>query len=455
MIETLADLALRGGHDILAPRAKSEVTNDGGTTAKPSMSIINALGGELSSAGVRVSPDGAMRLSAVNACVRVYAESVASLPLFTIQRQGKVKTKVPEHPAYRLLHDRPNPWQTSFEWRELMERDINTRGNAYSLIERDWAGQLAALYPLRPDRVTVRIDKPSRLPYYQCHELDGAPTLSRENVFHLRGMSKDGYVGLSPIQEAMDAFGLTSALEQFASSLFANGALHRGVFVYKGSMTPEQYARMKESIGERFGRGLKNPNAPGLLDGDWEWKQTSMPANEAQFLEARNFQVEDIARLFRMPTPMIGHNDKASTYASAEQFFLAFVVHSLRPHLVRWEQAIKRDLFTENEQDLYAEFLVDGLLRGDIRSRYAAYAIARQWGWMCTDEIRERENMDPLPDGAGQIFLQPMNMAPAGSTNGQESDLLKTLEMTRLLVRLAGPELERLAEGQQQEGQNA
>jgi phage portal protein BeeE len=170
-----------------------------------------------------------------------------------------------------------------------------------------------------------------------------------------------------------------------------------------------------------------------------------MRADEAQFLESRSYQVEEIARQFRMPPLMIGHADKTATYASAEQFFLAFVVHTLTPVLTRWEQALKRSLFTENEADLFPEFLVAGLLRGDIKSRYAAYAIARQWGWLNADEIREFENMNPLPDGKGEIYLEPLNMIEAGTqrdalaADSPASGKLLMIEFARQMTRALGP----------------
>jgi HK97 family phage portal protein len=356
-----------------------------------------------------------MQSSVVNSCVRVRAESIASLPLVTMRELApRKKVRAHEETLYRLLHDRPNPWQTSFEWREDMNRQFDTRGNAYSLIERDSRGAVQNLYPLRSDRVSIRKGDDLR-PYYQCSELSGSPTLSRERIFHLRGMSKDGYTGLSPIQEAMEAVGLALATEQFGASLFGNGALQRGWFMYNGSLEPDEYAKVRKWIEEQHGGGMRNANRPGVLDGDWKWQSTSLNADEAQFLATRGFQVEDIARLYRMPLPMIGHSDKTATYASAEQFFLAFVVHCLKPLVDRWEQALRRDLLTEGELDLSPTFLLAGLLRGDIKTRFAAYAVARQWGWFNVDEIREFEDMNELPDGKGQTYLEPLNMIEAGS----------------------------------------
>jgi HK97 family phage portal protein len=447
VIESLAELALRGGHDILGVQRGVE-TNEGGTSGRPAPSIVSALGGQ-SGTGLRVTAEGSMQVSAVNACVRVRAESVASVPLIVYRREGRTKDRDAANPLYRLLHDRPNPWQTSYEWRELMQRHYDLRGNAYSYIERDGVGQVTALYPLDPAKVTVlksRAWPPE--PFYRCSEVPGSPVLPRERVFHLRGMSRDGFIGISPVAEEMEAVGLAQAMEQYGAALFANGGLQRGIFAYDGVLKEDQYKRLRETLDERFG-GRRNWGRPGLLDGKWQWLPASMKADEAQFLESRAYQVEDIARLFRMPLLMIGHADKTATYASAEQFFLAFVVHCMMPVWARWEAALKRDLFTDLEGDYYPEFLAQGLLRGDIKTRYAAYAIARQWGWLNADEIREFENMNPLPEGAGQMYLTPLNMVEAGKETAalagegkQAKRIVDYMEFARLMSRMLGPALE-------------
>lgn len=442
MIESLNELALRSGMDILA---KAEEIHDGSTVARPTLSLIEAFGGRATASGVRVTPDSAMRATAVNACVRAYAETVATVPLHVYRRRGKSKDRATDRAIYSILHDRPNAWMSSYEWRELMERHRCLRGNAYSLIERNGRGDVTGLYPLNPARVTV-LKGADRLPYYRCDELAGAPVLPHTQVFHLRNLTADGYVGKSYIEEAMDSVGLTLALEEFGGSLFANGANMRGFFKYNAALTPDQYRQLREKFEQTYA-GLRNANRPGLLDGQWDWVATSMKAEEAQFLESRAFQIEDIARLFRMPAVMIGHSDKAATYASAEQFFLSFVVYTILPVTARWAGAINRSLFTDQESDLFSEFLLDGLLKGDIKSRYAAYAVARQWGWMCADDIRERENMDPLPEGKGEIFLEPLNMIEAGTRSenppsGQSNQTLTYLDAITQILRNAAPQLE-------------
>lgn len=440
MIQTLAELALQSGVDILATVKGTEIPYVG-SISNPSISLLGAFGGGHTAAGVRVTPDSAMQATVVNACVRVYAESIATVPLLVYRRVGRGKERAGETALYERLHDQPNPWQTSFEWRELMERHRCLRGNAYSLIERNGRGDITALYPLDPTKVQIQTGN-DRLPYYRVTELNGHPILHQSKVFHLRNMSKDGYTGLGYIEEAIDAVGLTLALQTFGSTLFSNGATHGGYFKYDGSLKPDQLEAARAMLQATWG-GMKNANKPGVLDGAWTWEATSMKAEEAQFLESRGYQVEDIARLFRMPPVMIGHSDKAATYASAEQFFLAFVVHSLGPVAARWEGALNRCLRTDREDDLFAEFLLAGLLRGDIKSRYAAYAVARQWGWFSVDDIRELENYDPLKDGTGDIYLQPMNMVEAGTPPPPQptTNTLAFIDAVAQVMREAAPQI--------------
>jgi HK97 family phage portal protein len=333
-----------------------------------------------------------------------------------------------------------------------MQRHYDLRGNAYSYIERTNRGDVTAIYPLCNDRVEVLKgrDWPHE-PYYRCSELPGQPVLGKENIFHLRGMSRDGYVGISPIAEDMEAVGLAAALEGYSASLFANGGMQRGFVQWDGKIgSEEQWAQLRATADKTFS-GRDNWGRPPLLDGKWSWVPMSMKAEEAQYLLARNYQVEDIARLYRMPLLMIGHADKTATYASAEQFFLAFVVHTMTSVWKRWEEALKRDLFTDLEGDLYPEFLIQGLLRGDIKTRYAAYAIARQWGWLNADEIREFENMNPLPNRAGEMYLTPLNMIEAGKDaadlagDGKAKTIQQYMEFARVMCRSLAPMLEQEA----------
>lgn len=438
MIHTLSSLALTAGVDI---NAKSYETAEG-TFGKPSLSFVESMGGRPLSSGVRFSPEGAMQASALNACVRVRGESLASLPLVTFRRKGTGKERAVDASLYRILHDRPNPWQTSFEWREMMQEDFDLRGNAYSLIERNKRGEIQHLYPLQAAMVTVLKDETSRLPFYRCSELKNSPVLSRENIFHLRGRTRDGYRGISPIQEAAEAIGLSIAAERYGAGLFASGGLHPGLLIFNGTITQEEYETFRKSIDERLGVGGKGGGRIPLIDGDFKYEKTGMRADQAQALETRGWQVQEIARLYRMPLPMIGHNDKTATYASAEQFFLAFVKHCLLPVATRWEQAFRRDLLLDDESELEPLFILEGLLRGDIKTRYEAYAIGRTHGFLNADEIRANEDENPIPDGKGQIYLQQANMVELGSGPQKTGKILEAWDTLGSFLREHSKELD-------------
>lgn len=409
MIESLATLALGGGHDILAPALKAEESGASGVT-RPESWLVDLTGGGLTAAGVRVNTESAMRISAYQCCVRVLAESIAMLPLIVNRSVGKGSEPAKSHPHYRLLHDSPNEWQTSFEWREMMMGHCVTRGNAYSYIQWNGRGTAQQLIPLNPDRVSILCDDDG-YPWYGYTLPNGEYGLApRQDILHLRGLSTDGYLGRSLTQDARESLGLTMAQEEHNARVFGNGTRLSGILTTAESLSQPKRDQMRAEWTQNY-QGSRNAFKMAILEGGLRWESLGMSNSDAQLLQSREFQIGDIARWFRIPGIMIGHNDKSSTYASAEQFFLAFVVHTLMPWIVRWEQRLNKTLFVTDAH--FPKFKVQGLVRGDIRSRYAAYAVGRQWGWLSADDIRELEDMNPLPEG-GDIYLQPLNMVPAG-----------------------------------------
>lgn len=354
----------------------------------------------------------AMQCTAVFACVRILAETIASLPLVVYRRLlGGGKERATDHYLYPLLHDQPNPEMTSFEFRETLMGHLALRGNAYAEIERDNAGWPVALWPLRPDRMQVGYD--DRGLRYDYILPNGEPVILRQqNIMHIRGLSGDGLVGYSPIRMAREAIGLALATEEFGARFFGQGAHPGGIVEYPGKLSEEAYKRYKQSVQEAYG-GLGKAHRLMVLEEGLKYTQVGIPPEDAQFLSTREFQVIEIARIFRIP-PYLLQDFSRATFSNVEHTAISFVVHTVRPWLVRWEQAIKRDLFLPGERETYfAEFLVDGLLRGDIESRYRAYSVARQWGWMSANDVRELENMNPI--SGGDVYLIPLNMVPAGS----------------------------------------
>lgn len=380
--------------------------------ANPEPWLVDALGGGRSAAGVSVSAETALRNMTVAACVRILAETTASLPLLVYRRRERGKERAPDHPLYRILHDQPNSEMSSFEFRETLMGHLALWGNAYAEIERDGAGRVAALWPLRPDRMAVERENGALVYRYRLGGGDEV-VLPQRNVLHIRGLSGDGIVGYSPIRLAREAIGLALATEEFGARFFGSGARPGAVLQHPGKLGDEAQKRLRQSVEDAYS-GLSRAHRLMILEEGMTWQQIGIPPEDAQFLQTRSFQVEEIARFYRVPLVLLQHTEKSTSWGTGvEQFMIAFVVHTVRPWLVRWEQAIQRDLLLPGERDTYfAEFLVDGLLRGDAESRYRAYATARQWGWLSANDIRELENMNPIP--GGDVYLSPMNMAPVG-----------------------------------------
>ena len=371
------------------------------------------LGGFQSASGITITEQGALRSAAVYACVRVLAESVASLPLITYQRTTKGKERAINHALYGLLHDTPNSEMTSFEFRETLMGHVLLWGNAYAEIELNNRGDVLGLWPLRPDRMQVIRNKAGALAYrYQMPD-NSYTVFPQSLIFHLRGLSSNGIVGYSPIQMARNAIGLSLATEEFGSRFFSNGARPGAVLQHPGQLGDKAYERLKNSWAEQH-QGLSNAQRMAILEEGMKIETIGIPPDDAQFLETRTFQLLEIARIFLVPPHKIGELTNA-TFSNIENQELHFVVNSLRSWLVRWEQAVTRDLIGPLERrTVFVEFLVDGMLRGDQPSRYTAYSVGRQWGWLSVNDVRRLENMNEIgPEG--DIYLEPLNMKEAGA----------------------------------------
>ncbi len=389
------------------------------------------LGG--SSAGKIVNERSAMQMTAVYSCVRVLSEAVAGLPLHLYRyTDGGSKEKATGHPLYFVLHDEPNPEMTSFVFRETLMTHLLLWGNAYAQIIRNGKGEVVALYPLMPNRMTVDRDDKGQLYYEYQTSTDEARTtkggtvrLKPSDVLHVPGLGFDGLVGYSPIAMAKNAIGLAIAAEEYGSKFYANGAAPSGVLEHPGVL--KDPAKLRDSWTQTFG-GSSNSNKVAVLEEGVKYTPISIAPNEAQFLETRKFQINEIARIFRVPPHMVGDLER-STFSNIENMSLEFVKYTLEPWLVRWEQSISKDLlFGDEKKHYFANFNVDGLLRGDYQSRMEGYATARQNGWMSANDIRELENLDRIPaEDGGDLYLINGNMtklADAGifADSGKEND---------------------------------
>ena len=373
-----------------------------------------------SSSGKYVNERSAMQMTAVYSCVRILSEAVASLPLHVYRYTGTGSEKASEHPLYSILHYEPNPEMTSFVFRETLMTHLLLWGNAYAQVIRNGKGEVIALYPLMPDRMTVDRDSRGRL-YYEYRASDEDPMTSKKgtvklqppDVLHIPGLGFDGLVGYSPIAMAKNAIGLSIAAEEYGSKFFANGATPSGILEYPGTVKDPD--RVRESWNAGFG-GSSNAHKVAVLEEGMKYTPISISPNEAQFLETRKFQIDEIARIFRVPPHMVGDLDKSS-FSNIEQQSLEFVKYTLDPWVSRWEQSIARRLFSEEEKKKYfVKFNVDGLLRGDYQSRMQGYATARQNGWMSANDIRELENLDRIPaEEGGDLYLINGNMLPLSS----------------------------------------
>jgi HK97 family phage portal protein len=379
----------------------------------------NALGGSRysfffgnTSAGKPVNEHTAMQMTAVYSCVRILSETLAGLPLHVYRyNDSGGKEKYLKHPLYKLLHDEPNPEMTSFAFRETLMSHLLLWGNAYAQIIRNARGEVIALYPLMPNKMTVDRDSKGRLFYLYSRTSDDAPTLGDESqvylspseVLHIPGLGFDGLIGYSPIAMAKNAVGLAIATEEYGAKFFANGAAPGGVLEHPGTIKDPQ--KVKESWNSAY-QGSQNAHRVAVLEEGMKYQPIGISPEQAQFLETRKFQINEIARIFRVPPHMLADLEKSS-FSNIEQQSLEFVKYTLDPWVVRWEQSMCRALLMESEKPIvFIKFNVDGLLRGDYVSRMSGYATARQNGWMSANDIRELENLDRIPaQFGGDLYL--------------------------------------------------
>lgn len=368
--------------------------------------LIEAWGGGPTNSGQRVNAQTALQLTVVYSCIRVLAESVASIPLDVLRRlSGGGKERASDHPVYRVLHDRANEDQPSFMWRETIMGHLALRGNAYCEKEYDGAGRLIGLWPIAPDRVKVK--RANKVKQFLI-EVDGrqVPFTSRE-ILHIPGLGYDGLVGYSPLTVAREAIGLGLAAQEHGARFFTNGANPGGVLEHPGHLGPEAINNLRASWVDRHGSAA-NSHRPAILEEGMKWHQLSISNRDSQFLETRKFQISEIARIFRIPPHMVGDLERA-TFSNIEQQSIDFVVHTLRPWLVRIEQVLNWELFDESERgEYFAEFNVEGLLRGDSAARGAFYTQMFNLGAFSPNDIREKENLNPV-EGGDERFV-PLNM---------------------------------------------
>lgn len=369
-----------------------------------------SLTGRMAAAGVRVSESTALQHVPVWACVRNISEDVASLPLHLYERLERGKRRAVDHALYDVLHSSANEEMDAMTVRQTLQAHLLTWGNAYAEIERDLAGRIKGLWPLRPNAVRPDRDPETKRLRYLIRVGGQDVVLPRERVFHLAGLGFDGLQGYSPIAMQRNAVGLGMATEEFGSRFFSNGAVPGLVLRHPKTLGKDAYDRLRASWKEQH-EGLSNAQRMTILEEGVEVEKIGLPPEDAQFLLTRKFQLAEMARMYRVPLHKVGELDRA-TNNNIEHQSIEYVVDCIRPNLVRWEQGIRRQLLGPRErQVLFAEHLVEGLLRGDTKARYDAYGVGRQWGWLSANDVRERENLNPVE--GGDQYMVPLNMVPA------------------------------------------
>ncbi|MFB9440022.1 phage portal protein [Streptomyces showdoensis] len=386
-------------------------------------------GGSVNSAGIRVDQDTALTYSPFFAGVRVLSEDLAGLPLFLYERlQPRGKQRATTHPLYRLLHDQPNDMMSSAWLREVLTSHAITWGNGLGyVVSNERTGVVEEIWPLRPDRVTIGVKRsgPGRFErrYRYDDDVNGIHTvLLPHEVLHISGLGFDGVQGYPVVELAANSIGLGLATEHHGAKVFSNGAAPGGALTHPGNVSPEARRRMADDW-ENIHKGIDRAHRIAVLEEGVTFQQVGVPNDSAQFLETRKLQVTEMARWLRLPPHKVGDLDRA-TFSNIEQQQLDYIGSALNVWLVRWEQAILTQLLLPDErQQHFPEFLVDSLLRGDTAARYAAYAVGRQWGWLSANDVRDKENLNPIE--GGDDYLVPLNMVPAGRSAGRDATAVR------------------------------
>ena len=404
--------------------------------------MIAWVSGRDGASGRVVSVDSALQIATCWACVRLLAETIATLPLVVYHRGEKGKREAAkDHPLHMLLHDAPNADMTAVEFWELMMSGLLLWGNSFA--RKEMLGRrLIALTWLRPDLMTVRRQPTGEIQFIYAAPGGRREVYAEDEIFHIKNFSIDGLVGLSPVAQARGTLGLAASTSEAAAKLYANGLRTAGIMSSDATLTPTQRAQAKTWVDD-FRDKLTSGGIP-LVEGGFKFNQISLSPEDAQMLQTWSFTVEEICRWYRVPPFMVGHTEKVTSWGSGlEQQMIGFLTFSLRPYLTRIEQAVRRSLLPPEERsEYYAEFLLEGLMRADSAGRAALYAVFAQNGIATRNELRERENMAPI-EGGDELTVQS-NMLPIGLLGRAGAPLLKALQEMKsaLIGHNGGPPME-------------
>lgn len=397
-------MAENNNSGLFARLFRSSPENPSTSLSNPAAWLTGLFG--TSKTGVQVSEDNALTFSAVYAAVRIISETIASIPLNVYQADGETRVKAVGHPVQDLLAKAPNSVSSTFTFREAMASNLVLHGNAYAKIEMNAAGRPTALIPLNPMKVEVKVIDGEKV-----YVFDEKHTYLDYEMLHFVGLSFNGLVGKSPLSMAREAVAIGLAAQEYGARFYSNGANAGGVITAPGRLNTEVVKRLRESWN-RAQSGLGSSHSTAILEEGMKYEKIGLDPEAAQFLQSRKFQVNEIARIFRIPPSYLADLENSSTRANTEQQAIQFVRDCITPYVRRMEVELNRKLFREDEPNLYAYFTMEGLMRGDQKARYEAYATARQWGWLSVNDIRDLENLNPVE--GGDIYLQPLNMVQSG-----------------------------------------
>jgi HK97 family phage portal protein len=403
------------------PRASYQPATGGVTITTPQQLEQALRSGALSASGAVVTPDAAMKTSAVYASVRIIAGAVATLPLQVKRRvDARTREDASDHPLWTLLRRKPNRWQTPSQFRRMMQAHLLLRGNAYAMKVMG-RGQVTELLPLNPDRVEVKQADDLSLTYTYTRKDGRKIVLQQYDVFHLVCLTFDGVNGVTPITYARETIGLALTMENFGATTFKNSAHASLVLKHPGKLGKEGQEFLRASL-DAYRSGGDNEGKALILEEGMDTSPLQMTAQDADWINARAFSRVDIAMFMGVPPSMLGDNSGSDSNwgTGLEQKSLGFVAYTLEDHLTMWEETIARDLIAEDETDLYARFNRAALVKGDIKARWEAYVKGLQWGVYSPNEIRALEDENPR-DG-GDVYFDPPNTAgtPAQQEGGQD-----------------------------------
>lgn len=401
---------------------RASIENPDTPLSDPAAWLIDMLGAPTVT-GVQVNEQSALSFSAVWACIRIISETLAMLPVHLYERiedgERSRRKLVSGHPGFRLIHIAPNPDMIPMVFRETLQAHLLGYGNAYALIRRRNDMTPVALEPLLPDRTAPYRSPSGRIVYRTKLESGEDRVLQSHQVLHIPGLGFDGLVGVSPLRKHRESIGLGLAAQEYAARLFGDGTHLSGVLEHPTKLAEGQPEKLAQQW-KNFRAGLKNAHGIAVLENGMKYHAIGIPPEDAQMLETRKFQITDIARIFRVPPHMLADLERA-TFSNIEHLSIEFVKYTMMPWLVRWEQELNRKLLTEDEKaNHYFKFNVDGLLRGDIKSRYEAYHIAWMDGWMSQNDIREKEDHNPIE--GGDEYYVPQNMQPTSQLDESIDD---------------------------------